>query len=229
MASIRISPNHRGLTLLTIGIVAHSSRASEAKALAHEVDAEFVSIDQDGILGCDDNHDHVMHHLAGLPSTWSVVLEDDAVPVEGFYEQLEAALPLSPTPIVSLYLGRLRPPQHQADIQAAVEAAVVEDADWIISSRLYHAVGYAIKTELLPSLLGHLSNWPVDQHISEWAMQRGHLVSYCWPSLVDHADGETVVAHPDGQPRTPGRVAWKTGAKAQWSTQSVTLQPKGQP
>lgn len=182
-----------------------------------------------GLLGCDDNHHHVLTHLAGLPSTWSVVLEDDAIPVDGFRAQLEAALPFSPSPIVSLYLGRLRPPQHQADIQSAVQAATIEDADWIIATRLFHAVGYAIKTELLPSLLNHLSNWPVDQHISEWAMQRGHTIAYTWPSLVDHADGHPVADHPDGQPRTPGRVAHKTGTKQQWTTESVTLQPQGQP
>ena len=108
--------------MLNIGIVAHTSRSTQAKALARTVHADFVSIDN-GMFGCDDNHDHVMHHLAGLPSTWSVVLEDDAIPVDGLRAQLDAALPLSPAPIVSLYLGQLRPPQHQADIRAAVEAA----------------------------------------------------------------------------------------------------------
>ena len=214
--------------MLTIGIVAHTSRAPEAKTLAHQVGADFISIDN-GVMGCDDNHDHVMHHLAGLPSTWSVVLEDDAIPVDGLRAQLDAALPLSPAPIVSLYLGQLRPPQHQADIRAAVEAAEGEDADWIVASRLFHAVGYAIKTELLPGLLNHLSNWPVDQHISEWAMQRGHTIAYTWPSLVDHADDETIVAHPDGQPRTPGRIAYQTGTKEHWTSRSVTLQPRSTP
>lgn len=226
MASIRSSPNNRGLTLLTLGIVAHTSRASEAKTLAKTVHADYLSLDN-GTLGCDDNHEHVLRHLSHYPSTWTVVLEDDAIPVADFRTQLANALPLSPSPIVSLYLGRLRPPQHQADIEAAVQAADVEAADWIISTRLYHAVGYAIKTELLPSLFNHLSNWPVDQHISEWAQQRGHTIAYTWPSLVDHADEATIVAHPDGQPRIPGRVAWKTGAKTQWTSQYVTLQPKG--
>ena len=212
--------------MIQIGIVAHTSRSVQARELAATVEADFISIDT-GTLGADDNHDHVLHHLAALPSTWTLILEDDALPVAGLREQLEAALPLCPTPIASLYLGRLRPPQHQADIQAAVQAADVEAADWIISTRLYHAVGYAIKTELLPSLFNHLSNWPVDQHISEWAQQRGHTIAYTWPSLVDHADEATIVAHPDGQPRIPGRVAWKTGAKTQWTSQYVTLQPKG--
>lgn len=228
MASIRSSPNNRGPTLLTIGIVAHTSRGADAKALAHQVGADFISIDN-GVMGCDDNHDHVLHHLSALPSTWSVVLEDDAVPVAGFRDQLAAALPLCPAPIASLYLGRMRPPQHQADIAAAVEAAEIENADWIISSRLYHAVGYAIRTELLPSLLTHLSNWPVDQHISEWAQRYGYTVAHTWPSLVDHADGDTIVDHPDGQPRPPGRVAWKTGGHHTWTSRSVTLTPKGQP
>lgn len=220
--------------MLTIGIVAHTSRADQAKALAHTVKATYTSIDggtpgSTGFLGCDDNHDHVLRQLSHYPSTWTVILEDDAVPVDEFRDQLESALPLSPAPIVSLYLGKMRPPQHQADIRAAVEAADAEDVDWIIATRLFHAVGYAIKTELIPSLLGHLSNWPVDQHISEWALQRGHTVAYTWPSLVDHADHDTIVNHPDGQPRTPGRVAYRTATKPRWTSRSVTLQPRSLP
>lgn len=209
--------------MISLGVVAHTTRSAPAKQLARTVRADFVSIDN-GYLGCDQNHEAVQYHLSTLPSTFSVVLEDDAVPVAGFREQLAQALPMSPSPIVSLYLGRLRPPWAQDGIAAATEAADIENADWIVGTHLLHGVGYAIRTELLPSLLAFQSRWPVDQHISLWAQQYGHTIAYAWPSLVDHSDTPTVIGeHFDGQPRDPGRVAWRTGTHETWSTRSVTL------
>lgn len=209
--------------LYHIGVVAHTSRLAQAEHLADQVGATILSVD-DGLLGCDDNHEQVQSLLATKPATWSVILEDDALPVEGFNDQLAQALTLSPSPIVSLYLGRLRPPQYQSAIEAATEAATLDNADWIISTHLFHAVGYAIRTELLPSLLNHLTPLPVDQHITTWAQQYGHTIAYTWPSLIDHHDGPTVITqHPDQEPRTPGRTAWNTAAHPTWSTRSVTV------
>jgi hypothetical protein len=208
--------------VISLGVVAHTSRATQARELARCVRADYLSVD-DGSLNCDDNHEHVQHHLAGLPATWAIIVEDDALPVPGFREQAEAALPMAPSPIVSFYLGRMRPPWAQAGIQSAIEAADTENADWIVGTHLLHGVAYAIRTELLPSVMHYPTPLPVDQHISRWAQAHGHLISYTWPSLVDHADGPTVVQHPDGQPREPGRVAWKTSPHDSWSTRSVTL------
>lgn len=208
--------------MLTIGIVAHTSRAAQAKHLAKIVHANFISIDN-GSLGCDDNHEAVLHHLAALPSTWSVILEDDAQPVPTFTDQLHAALIVAPSPIVSLYYGRQRPPQWQTRMSKALARADETDANWIVATNLLHAVGYAIKTELLPSLLTHTTPFPVDQHISNWAKTYGHTISYTTPSLVDHADQDTIVTHPDGQPRPPGRTAWTVGTRDTWTSEAVTL------
>lgn len=206
--------------MLSIGVVAHQSRALQARNLASQIGADYVSTD-DGSLGCDDNHDAVQSHLAALPTLWSVIVEDDAVPIPGFRDQLTQALTIAPAPIVSLYLGRLRPPWAQNQVQAATEAA--GDADWILSTHLLHAVGYAIKTELIPSLLHYPTALPVDQHITRWAQAFGHTIAYTWPSLVDHRDDPTLFDHPDGQQRVSGRIAWKTGPHPTWSTRSVTL------
>lgn len=207
---------------MQIGIVAHTSRATQAKNLAKKVGATFVSVDN-GVLGADDNHEAVQNHLANLPSTWSIVLEDDAVPVHDFRPQLMAALPHAPSPIVSLYLGQQRPPHWQGRIRKALQAAKTEDASWIISTHLLHAVGYCIKTELLPSLLSHNSTLPADQHIGDWAQRYGHTIAYTVGSLVDHADQPTIVDHPDGAPRPPGRKAWQVGGRTTWTSISVPL------
>lgn len=205
-----------------IGVVAHSSRRAEAEKLAVTVKADFASFDN-GTLGCDGNHDHVQHHLSHLPSTWSVILEDDAQPVPNFRHHIDQALTMSPTPIVSFYLGRQRPPHWQKRIPQALSNAYEDEASWVISTHLLHAVGYAIRTEHLPSLLDHLSARPVDEHISGWAKRFGHTIAYTVPSLVDHADWPTIVDHPDMQPRTPGRTAWDYGTRDTWNTTTVTL------
>lgn len=206
----------------SIGIVAHTSRACQAKCLAQLVKANLVSMDN-GLMGCDDNHETILHHLASLPTTWTVVLEDDAVPVDGFRDQLHHALVMAPSPIVSLYLGRKRPPHWQKRVAASLMEARATEASWIMSSHLLHAVGYAIKTELLPSLLSHTTTMPVDQHIGDWARSYGHLVSYTTPSLIDHEDGPTIVNHPDGDTRRPGRKAWAVGTREHWTSKAVML------
>lgn len=210
---------------VNIGVVAHSTRAATAKNLARSIGAQFISIDT-GILGCDANHAVVQRHLAGMGGDWSVAIEDDAVPVDGFREQLAAALAAAPTPVVGLYLGRQRPPQYQRRVGLAIDRADLEGAHWIIGSRMLHAVGYAIRTELLPSLLAFDSDLPADEHIGAWARTLADAkapIGHCWPSLVDHSDVPTVTAHPDGQPRTPGRVAWRVGTRTAWSSRSVAL------
>ena len=209
--------------MFSIGIVAHQSRTTQAKSLAKQVKADFISIDT-GLLGCDDNHTTVQSHLWALKDEWSVILEDDAQPVQDFPDQLTQALTVAPTPIVSLYLGRRRPPHFQHRIAAATQKADRDDSHWIIGSHLLHAVGYAIKTELLESLLNFDSDLPIDQHITRWAQtQHGHPISYTWPSLVDHEDGPTLVDHPDGSPRRPGRKAWLTGTRTEWATRCTPM------
>ena len=213
-----------------IGIVAHATRAVVAKQLNKTVRADFISIDNNSLMGCEGNHWAVQNHLVNLGAEWSVVLEDDAEPVDGFRDQVGAALKSAPetADVVSFYLGRKRPPQHQGAIGRALQAANAAGAHWLLGNRLLHAVAYAIRTERLPSLLEFTaqSATPIDQHITAWARETfGHrpVVAYTVPSLCNHSDMPTVVDHPDGQPRPPGRVAWQTGRRDQWQPSSVPL------
>lgn len=209
-----------GSAVLNIGVVAHSTRSHEAKTLARTVGADFISFD-DGLLGCEGNHETVQQQLAYMPSTWSLILEDDADPILDFRNQVLTALPLSPSPIVSFYLGRQRPPHWQPRIKKALTNA--GDASWVQSTHLLHAVAYAIRTPLLPSLLDHISTLPADQHITQWARSYGHTVAYTNPSLCDHHDLPTLVQHQDGAPRPQGRKAWHVGARTEWTSTTVTM------
>lgn len=208
----------------TIAVVAHVSRADAAERLAAAVAAGYIHYD-DGTLGCNASHRNTWSwHAANTTTEWSVTLEDDALPVDGFTGQLSAALAVAPAPIVSIYLGRQRPPQWQDRIALATAEATRVAAHWITGATVLHAVGIAVRTDLLPAMLAHAGHQlPADEAVTAWARHHGHRVAYTWPSLVDHADQPSLVRHRDGDVRLPGRIAWRTGTCSDWTPVAVPL------
>ncbi|PKQ59734.1 hypothetical protein B5566_02515 [Mycobacterium sp. MHSD3] len=206
-----------------IGIVAHPSRSTMAYYLAYQVGSPCVAIDDMG-MGCAANHRRTWEWLALRGhGDWCVVLEDDAVPVPSFREQLADALDHSPAPIVSLYLGRCRPGNAQATIRDHV--AYGPDTPWLITNRLLHAVGVAIRTDLVASMVDHtaaLKGCPIDEAISHWAATHQLPVAYTWPSLVDHADTPSLVHGPTRHHHVR-RVAWRTGTRTTWQGEATQL------
>src|SRR5690606_8297214 len=124
---------------VAFGVVAHQARRDAALALADPLGA-YVSLD-DGTLGAEANHLRVWEVLADASAEWVCVLEDDAVPSPNFLAQITAALTVAPSPVVSLYLGRSRPPGVQSRIQGAIRRLDAEGACWITADRMLHAVG----------------------------------------------------------------------------------------
>lgn len=169
--------------------------------------------------------------MAHSGAYWTVVLEDDAVPVPFFRTQLAKALAVAPAGIVSLYLGRSRPPQWQKRIERATYGAIAQDANFILHNRLLHCVGVAIKSRLVAQMLETVSlnacrDLPIDEAITAWARAHRYGVAYTWPSLVDHADGPTLAYHRDmandERERYP-RKAWRTGTRTHWGTAHVAM------
>jgi hypothetical protein len=213
----------------SIGIVAHESRITQAKQLYDTVSADVLMVDDANLrLGAERNHIRTWQSLcADFPTAqWLCILEDDAEPVPDFLTQLTAALSVAPAPFVSLYLGRGFPRQWQPRYRETVEAATPDTCWATTSGWMMHAVGIAVRTELVPAMLKHLDQMighPVDQSIGQHARNIREKVAYTLPSLVDHADGPTIHTHQDGQPRTPGRKAWVVGSRDEWNSKTIEM------
>ena len=227
----------KSISTLPIAIVAHPARMSLAESLSHKVDAEIVSVDEDS-QGAESNHLQALTWLKDCDSEWAIVLEDDSVPVLHFRDQAMKALAVAPTPIVSFYIGRGRPPQWQQSISAAVGQALQTDANWVVGTHLLHAVGYAIKTELIPSALAHpiprddQNMQPLgvdyvlhrDVPLCRWAYTHEHKVSYAWPSLIEHRHTlPTLITACEDHKGTEARRAWQVGRREAWDSSFVEL------
>lgn len=207
-------------------MVAHHHRLEYANSLVEKVGAEVISVDEVG-RGAEWNHRLMLEWMSGGDQEWSVILEDDAVPTKDFVSQLHRALPWSPTPFVGLYLGRGRPPHWQAGISAVL----ANDVCWMTCSTMMNAVGYAVKTKLITSIIRSLdATWslipslPIDQAITKWGQGKiGVEFSYPKPSLVDHLDIAPVQKHDYGDP-VEIRKAWTFGSREEWDGSSIPLE-----
>jgi hypothetical protein len=57
-----------------------------------------------------------------------------------------------------------------------------------------------------------------------WTSRNNIDIAYALPSLVNHADDiPSLIQHRDGEPRPPGRVAWRHGTRRRWTPISVPL------
>lgn len=208
---------------IRIAIVAHIARLQHATNLAEQTQANYITVD-DSTLGCTKNHIQAWTYHTQQNSQWALVIEDDALPIPNFREQLEKALLTAPTPLVSLYLGQGRP-HFQTEINQAITNATNTDAHYITGPNCLHAVAIALQTQHTPSLLQHLqtpSYDPIDNRITTWATQHQLQTTYTYPSLVDHNDTLPVQAIHDGG-RQPGRIAHTIGTRPQWENRSVQL------
>ncbi len=144
---------------------------------------------------------------AAEQSERAIIIEEDALPVPGFIDKAADWLARFPDDLCSFYLGTGRPPQYQAQIAERLIAADRTRADYIMLPQLIHGVCYSVPPQHLPRVLARWdSNKPADFALGDaWGAP---VVYPCW-SLVDHADGEPVERHPDGEARKERRRAWR--------------------
>ena len=185
-------------------VVGHHSRFASAALLAGELSAHLL-IDE-GNHGANWNHRRAIE-WAAEQSCRVVVLEDDALPVPGFADKAANWLARFPADMLSFYLGTGRPPQYQKEIAGMLVDADRVCGDHIVMSKLIHGVCYSPPQKGLERIL---STWnktlAADYAVGE--AFGGRVIYPCY-SLVDHADLPTVERHPDNEPRTERRRAWR--------------------
>src|SRR5271163_3386111 len=199
---------------IAVGIVAHDQRMEQIGRLVESLAKVDVLNVDDGTLGCEKNHLHVLRELLLLARVrtydWAIVLEDDAVPVPNFERHVANALSHAPAPVVGLYLGTGSP---GVPIQRTIRQAVTSAKAWIVGDCLIGSVGYAVRSELLHDLLGFIADREEELplRISRWAQDRDIDICYTQPSLVQHADIDSI-GHPWRGPyysSLAARKAWK--------------------
>ena len=220
-----------------IGICGHTKRGQRAHKLAEQVNAEMVAVDL-GDVGAANNHRTCWLWLRESMTDWGVVLEDDAIPVTRFRQSLVAALGSSPSGLVSLYMGRNRPPHWQDSYGQALATR----HHYLLAPELLHAVGYAIHRDHLDAVLEATDGTRhFNEAVSDWCRASGQQVAYTNPSLVDH--DYRLPSLIDTQPtrydeNAPGSVprnftpkgwerrAWVVGPRTEWDRTSVAVIPE---
>lgn len=201
--------------MISWAVMGHPRRQRQANILAWALGGHLV-LDEDG-AGENPTGDHAW--AAYDPAAaWHVVMQDDALPVPDIARQAPAALTAAPAPVVSFYLGTSYPPQTVRPCKDAIGKANDTGSAWITAPRLFWGVAVAIRTELVPDMLRSVRRCqlPYDERISRWAECAGHQVAYTWPSLVDHADGPSLIERM--VPRIAPRRAYRVGRPASWTT-----------
>lgn len=188
-------------------IVAHHSRLDAVMNLKQMLNAHFLLDDKDG--GANANHRRAIE-WASQQDCRVVILEDDALLVDGFIEKVAVWLGRFPDDLLSFYLGTGRPPQYQLEVATKLIDSDQRQTDYITMSRLIHGVCYSIPQHRITDVL---TRWdsakPADYAVGD--AYGGDVIYPCY-SLVDHADSDTVEQHPDNEQRTQRRRAWRLDA-----------------
>lgn len=192
-------------TEIKFAIVAHASRLNMAVALADALPNYQIFVDHES-KGANANHLRALR-WASTQDCRVVIMEDDALPVPGFTEKVDGWLARFPDELVSFYLGTGRPPQYQKEIAGMLVEADKVNAAYLVMSILIHGVCYSPPVSKLKQIV---SKWnqtlAADYAVGD--AYGGRVIYPCY-SLVDHADIPTVERHPDNEPRTERRKAWR--------------------
>lgn len=152
----------------------------------------------------------------------TLVLEDDAIPVQGAGAIVEEFLGGrgQGLPLVSFYLGAGAPVDKQSEITAAVDRARTMGGGLVRLPGLYHAVAYSLRpdragrvVEALHAAAALTGGYPKTGPIDRLIGQAGGETWYWQPSVFDHDDDlPSTVPHQGPRPK-PGtrRAHWLAG------------------
>lgn len=146
----------------------------------------------------DDRHDTGIRALEAYDPAAShhLVLQDDAVVPRDLLAGVERALRYVPQDVpVCLYVGKVKP--FAPVIARAVQAAG-DSASWLTMQGVFWGPGIVLPTAHIDELAvwwrgagTKVTNY--DRRVSAWYALRRVTCWYPWPSLVDHADTDSLV------------------------------------
>ena len=181
-------------------MMAHPQRAELAEQIRARLDRDVpVTWDESG-----SRWDTGRRAMLAYDASCShhAVIQDDVIPCRDLFAGLEVALQHVPADVpVCGYLGRVRP---YTDL---VTNAAARARRWGASWLTLHFLGWGplvvVPTHLIPEMVAYcdkLRNIPnYDRRLSRFfELERTVPTWYTWPSLVDHADGPSLV---------PGRIS----------------------
>lgn len=165
----------------------------------------------------------MVDHSANI-ADWHIVLQDDAIISDNFYENVCNALEKVPTrSLVSLYTGTVRP--FPSRIEDAVVRAQEDNASWLVGNSLYWGVGIAIPMQQIEAVLQFVQNKNLkyDERIGFYYKSRHLPVYYTNPSVVDHdyTLGSLIGNDYEGEPRQARNYSPDV---CEWNDTSIKIQ-----
>lgn len=176
--------------IVSYAVVGHHRRREQAESLSAELNAVLVM--DEGDRGSLATHDLAWWSACTPEADWVMVLEDDAEPILGFRHYAEQALAHLPgSGAVSFYLGTGRP--RQGSVSRALSRA--GDASWLRSRSAWWGPSIALPAGHVVPMLERVqsSTLPYDQRLSTYLRSAGIRCYYTLPSLVEHADGPSLI------------------------------------
>jgi len=179
---------------VSLAIMAHRSREARVKATKKRLDRPArTAWDHRG-----DRWDTGRRAMlaADMSCSHHAVIQDDILIPFDLAAGLEEALRHIPvgSPLCG-YIGRVRPSNQK--VRDVVAVAERDHASWITMRQLHWGPLICVPTDCIREMVAYcdkltgISNY--DLRISRYFEDKGILVWYTWPSLVDHADGPSLV------------------------------------
>lgn len=175
-------------------VMAHPSRKTHANDLKRMLDAQKLYAD---IIWDNKNDEWDTGRrclIAGLQADWTIILQDDAIVAHNFADNAIQAINKAPhKTLISFYTGTTKP--YPAKITRAVTTAMETSASWLMFDRLCWGVGIAIKSAYIKPLMEKYDtkHIPYDEKIGAYFHYTKQPVYYCFPSIVDHRDEQSLV------------------------------------
>ena len=194
---------------MNVIVVAHPDRLKWVELLQRHISVVAVVVDT---VSARSGHLTALR-LASQHDERVVIMEDDAIPVEGFDERSDWWADARPGDLLSFYLGTSRPKQFQALVDKRMAVADEKGDIALCLPQLIHGVCYSIPQQNVAEVVYRMERLNRVRE-ADFAIGAAWGREVCYPleSLVQHRDETPVERHPDGQPRTEARVARRLAA-----------------